>query len=160
MLIIELDDRQAGHQLSRLLQNTQNSHVIMRSLAQELETMTGDNFDSESFGGVAWVRKRFGTGKTLTDTGELRDSITSSASATSVQIGTNLVYARIHHFGGRIQATNKPFLVFATPNGYAKVRSVSLPSRPFLPISASGELQSGADDRLLDAALQALTNGV
>lgn len=160
MLILNLDDRQASQSLARLLHNAQNSQLIMRALATELETMTADNFDSESFGGAAWVRKKFGGGQTLTKTGELRDSITSSASSTTATIGTNVVYARIHHFGGRIQAKNKPYLAFATPSGFAKVKSVSLPSRPFLPISPDGELQSGGDDRLLEAALAALTQGV
>lgn len=159
MLIINLDDHHASEQLSRLLQNAQNSHSVMRGLAQELEAITADNFENESFGGQAWTPKRFGTGKILSDTGELRDSITSVASATSASIGTNLIYARIHHFGGTIRPKNGSHLVFATPNGFAKVKSVALPSRPFLPISPSGELQSGADDRLLDVALQALAQG-
>lgn len=160
MLMINLDDRQASRSLSRLLQNASNARTIMRGLATELETMTADNFDSESFGGQAWVRKVFGSGQALTKTGELRDSITSSASGHTATIGTNLVYARIHHFGGTIQPKNKPYLAFATPNGFARVRSVSLPSRPFLPVSPNGELQSGGDDRLLDVALAALTSGV
>lgn len=160
MLILNLDDRQASQSLARLLHNTQNSRTIMRALATELETMTADNFDSESFGGAAWVHKKFGSGQILTKTGELRDSITSSASSHTATIGTNLVYARIHHFGGRIQAKNKPYLAFPTPSGFAKVKSVSLPSRPFLPVSPDGTLQSGGDDRLLEAALAALTQGV
>lgn len=160
MLVINLDDRHASQTLSRLLQNASSSRIIMRGLAQELETITADNFDSESFGGSPWARKKWGGGKTLTNTGELRDSITSRASSHTAEIGTNLVYARIHHYGGTIQAKNKPHLVFATPNGFARVKSVDLPSRPFLPVSPSGELQDGADNRLLDVALAALTNGV
>ncbi|MPY07383.1 phage virion morphogenesis protein [Moraxella catarrhalis] len=160
MLIINLDDRQASQSLSRLLQNAQNSQPIMRGLAAELETMTSDNFDSESFGGAAWVRKKFGTGQTLADTGELRDSIITSSDHDTASIGTNVVYARIHHFGGTIQAKNKPYLAFATPNGFARVKAVDLPSRPFLPVSPAGELQNGGDDRLLEVALAALTDGV
>ena len=71
-----------------------------------------------------------------------------------------MIYARIHHFGGVIKAKNKPYLAFATPSGFARVKSVTLASRPFLPVSPSGDLQSGADRRLLDVALQALTDGV
>ena len=159
MLIINLDDSQAQKSLSQLLNNASNSRVIMRGLAQELETLTSENFESESFGGQAWVRS-MDRGKTLNDTGELKDSITSSASSHTAQVGTNMIYARIHHFGGTIQAKNKPYLAFATPSGFVRVKSVTLPSRPFLPVSPSGELQSGADRRLLDVALQALTQGV
>ena len=159
MLIINLDDSQAQKSLSQLLNNASNSRVIMRGLAQELETLTSENFESESFGGQAWVRS-MGRGKTLNDTGELKDSVTSSATSHTATIGTNVEYARIHHFGGTIQAKNKPYLAFATPNGFARVKSVTLASRPFLPVSPSGELQSRADRRLLDVALQALTQGV
>ncbi|MDO5650778.1 MAG: phage virion morphogenesis protein [Moraxella sp.] len=156
MLIINLDDSQAQSTLAQLLRNATNSRVIMQSLAAELETMTADNFENEAFGGTAWVRKAFGGGKTLTNTGELRDSITSSSTARTAKIGTNVEYARIHHFGGTIQAKNKPYLTFKTPNGFARVKSVTLPARPFLPISPTGELQTGADRRLIDVALRAL----
>lgn len=159
MLIINLDDRQASQSLSRLLQNAQNSRTIMCGLATELETMTQDNFDSESFGGQAWVRKAFGGSKTLTNTGELRDSITSSATSHTASVGTNMIYARIHHFGGTIRPKTKPFLMFSTPNGFARVKSVTLPARPFLPISPDGQLQSDGDRRLMEVALSALTTG-
>ncbi|OOS08053.1 phage virion morphogenesis (putative tail completion) protein [Moraxella cuniculi DSM 21768] len=157
MLIINLDDSQAQDTLAQLLKNATNSRVIMRSFATELETMTADNFDSESFGGQAWVRKAFGGGKTLTDTGELKDSITSSATSHTATVGTNVAYARIHHFGGTITPKKKPHLAFATPNGFAKVKSVTLPSRPFLPVSPAGQLQSDGDRRLIEVALSALT---
>lgn len=159
MLIINLDDSQAHSTLAQLLRNASNSRVIMRGLAQELETMTTDNFENEAFGGQAWVRKAFGNGKTLTKTGELKDSITSSATTHTASIGTNMIYARIHHFGGTIQAKNKPYLAFATPNGFARVKSVTLPARPFLPVSPDGQLQSNGDRRLMEVALSALTAG-
>ena len=41
-------------------------------------------------------------GGTLTDTGRLRASISRSVSGPEVAVGTNLVYAAIHHFGGTI----------------------------------------------------------
>lgn len=158
MLIINLDDSQAQKSLSQLLNNASNSRVIMRGLAQELETLTSDNFESESFGGQAWVRS-MGRGKTLNDTGELKDSITSSASSHAAQVGTNMIYARIHHFGGAIRPKQKSHLVFATPNGFARVKSVTLPARPFLPVSPDGQLQSDGDRRLMEVALSALTAG-
>lgn len=160
MLIINLDDSQAHSTLAQLLRNASNSRVIMRGLAQELETMTTDNFENEAFGGQAWVRKAFGNGKTLTKTGELKDSITSSATTHTASIGTNMIYARIHHFGGTIRPKNSSHLVFATPNGFARVKSVTLPARPFLPMLSDGQLQSDGDRRLMEAALSALTAGI
>lgn len=159
MLIINLDDSQAQSTLAQLLRNASNSRVIMQELAKELETMTADNFENEVFGGQAWVRKAFGNGKTLSDTGELKDSVTSSATSHTASVGTNMIYARIHHFGGIIRPKNHSHLVFATPNGFAKVKSVTLPARPFLPISPDGQLQSDGDRRLMEVALSALTSG-
>lgn len=159
MLIINLDDSQCQRTLAQLLRNASNSRVIMQGLATELETMTADNFENEAFGGQAWVRKAFGNGKTLTNTGELKDSVTSSATSHTASVGTNVAYARIHHFGGTIHAKNKPYLAFAIPNGFARVKSVTLPSRPFLPVSPDGKLQSDGDRRLMEVALSALTSG-
>ena len=159
MLIINLDDSQAQSTLAQLLRNTSNSRVIMQGLATELETMTTDNFENEAFGGQAWVRKAFGNGKTLTNTGELKDSVTSSATSHTASVGTNMIYARIHHFGGIIRPKQKSHLIFATPNDFAKVKSVTLPARPFLPISPDGQLQSDGDRRLIEVALSALTSG-
>lgn len=157
MLVINLDDSQAQNELARLLSNATNTRPLMRSLAQELKTLTDENFESQSFGGASWQAKAFGSGRILQDSGELQDSITPSSDATTASIGTNLIYARIHHMGGTIQAKNKPYLMFKTPNGFARVKSVTLPARPFLPISADGQLQSGADRRLIDIALESLT---
>lgn len=159
MLIINLDDSQAQKSLSQLLNNARNSRVIMQGLATELETMTAENFENEAFGGQAWVRKAFGNGKTLTNTGELQDSVTSSATSHTASVGTNMIYARIHHFGGTITPKQKSHLAFATPNGFAKVKSVTLPARPFLPVSPDGQLQSDGDRRLIEVALSALTSG-
>lgn len=105
------------------------------------------------------MRKAFGNGKTLTNTGELKDSVTSSATSHTASVGTNMIYARIHHFGGIIRPKQKSHLIFATPNGFAKVKSVTLPARPFLPISPDGQLQSDGDRRLIEVALSALTSG-
>ncbi len=159
MLIINLDDSQAQSTLAQLLRNASNSRVIMQGLATELETMTSDNFENEAFGGQVWVRKAFGNGKTLTNTGELKDSVTNSATSHTASVGTNMIYARIHHFGGTIRPKNRSHLVFITPNGFARVKSVTLLARPFLPVSPDGQLQSDGDRRLIEVALSALTSG-
>lgn len=39
-------------------------------------------------------------GKTLQDRGHLRDSYTYDAGQDSVEVGSNIIYAAIHHFGG------------------------------------------------------------
>ena len=81
----------------------------------------------------------------LHDTGRLASSITQQFDANSASVGTNVVYAAIHQFGGR----TKPHVIrpknakaLATPYGPRK--SVNhpgseIPARPFLTISPAGE---------------------
>ncbi len=71
-------------------------------------------------------------GLTLTDRGHLRQSITAASDASSAIVGTNLIYARIHQFGGRIKA--KPGRALNTPFGPRG--AVTMPARPFLGFSA------------------------
>lgn len=53
---------------------------------------------------------------TLIDTGRLRNSITSRAYGDRVEIGTKVVYAAIHQFGGKA----------------GRGRKVTIPARPYL----------------------------
>lgn len=63
--------------------------------------------------GQAWQkswRARNEGGQTLSLTRRLRNSITYQATPTSVAVGTNVLYAAIHQFGGVIRAKAGPFL--------------------------------------------------
>jgi len=81
----------------------------------------------------------------LQDSGRLASSITQSFDASHASVGTNVVYAAIHQFGGRTKAhviRAKNARALATPYGPRK--SVNhpgsvIPARPFLTISPSGE---------------------
>ena len=88
--------------------------------------------------------------------GRLRASITISKPTKEgddyiTRIGTNLIYARIHEYGGIIRAKNKPFLCFQVPTGsvifskrggmlkrprtmwqWVRVKEVTIPARPFI----------------------------
>ena len=48
-------------------------------------------------------------------------------------VGTKVIYARIHEFGGTIRAKRAPFLVFKLADGtFRRVKSVTIPARPYL----------------------------
>ena len=89
-----------------------------------LVTATLDRFDREQGpDGKPWqksVRAMATGGLTLTDTGGLRGSITHNVAGDgrSVDVGSNLVYAAIHQFGGKA----------------GRNKSVTLPARPYLGI--------------------------
>jgi len=75
----------------------------------------------------------------LTESGRLRDSINSQAGAKEVRVGTNVIYAAIHQFGGTIRPKSASHLRFRIGDALVTVASVTLPDRPFLGISGDDE---------------------
>nr|DAR81641.1 MAG TPA: virion morphogenesis protein [Bacteriophage sp.] len=144
MITIELNNAQRlQSQLNHLVQTLQQPRRMMSAIAQELDTLTQDNFTRGAFGTKKWkkseaAKKR--SGQTLLDTGTLRDSVTTETGANFARIGTNVEYAAVHHLGGNA----------------GKNHSVHLPARPFLPIDGNKNLQNGGETRLLDVAKRAL----
>ncbi|MGC4076279.1 MAG: phage virion morphogenesis protein [Rubrivivax sp.] len=122
--------------------------ALMRRVSGIMLDEVEENFAQQ--GRPRWVELRSvqvrrGAGyKILLDTGRLAASITTSFDAETARVGTNVVYARIHQFGGQtkphvIRAKNKKALY--TPFGPRK--SVNhpgskIPARPFLVITESG----------------------
>ena len=67
-------------------------------------------------------------------TGTLRRSIamTPHRSQGFVDVGTNVVYARVHEFGAVIRAKNAPFLKFQVGGKWVQKKQVLAPARPFM----------------------------
>ena len=169
MIKFELDDSDAKRGLAQLLRNATNTRPMMNGIVVELEAMTSENFESESWGGEKWADLKYpreGGYKKLYKSGELADSITGKSTGTTAQIGTNMVYAAIQHMGGTTKAhkifpKNKQALAF----GGRFAKHVNHPgseidARPYLPINGDGELQSDGEERLLDVVLASLKKGV
>lgn len=98
--------------------------------------------------GVAWPKSLRATlaggGPTLYDTGRLRESITHAPSAREVEIGSNLIYAAIHQFGGDIVPKSAGALFFTLANGATVMAGkVTIPARPYLGISTEDETVIG-----------------
>ena len=166
-LRVDLSDANRG--LAQLLHNATNTQPMMRGLATELETMTDENFESESWGGQQWADLKYpvaGQSKKLYRSGELKDSITSKATNTTATIGTNMIYAAIQHMGGKTSAhkiapKNKKVLAFGGSFAkYVNHPGSNIDARPYLPISGDGKLQDGGEERLLEIVLTALKKGV
>lgn len=146
MLEISLDTSQLEHGLSQLLKNATNTRPMMRAISTEMVSLTEDNFESESWGGEKWKQSKRAAngGKTLQLTGQLAASISTKVGNDFAQIGSNKKYAAIHHLGGQA----------------GRGRKVTIPARPYLPINGSGQLQNGADKRIIDIALESLKAGL
>lgn len=137
--------RQIEARLAKLVHAFEDLEPVLFAMGVYLEGATTDRFDRETGpDDKKWepsLRARQGSGKTLTDTTQLKSSITSRASSRSVEVGTNKIYAGIHQFGGTIRAKNAEFLAFGLPGGLGlrRVKEVEIPARPFLGLSTEDE---------------------
>lgn len=111
MIQIRVD---VGDSLNRLLtvQNgLQHSKRLYTALGETLRTIHKKRFEQEqrSPDGQAWQalspkyarRKKKGRGKILIREGYLKNTLRFNANEQQVEFGSDRVYARIHHFGGR-----------------------------------------------------------
>ena len=62
----------------------------------------------------------------------LRRSITEFATGNSIEVGSNLIYARIHELGWIITPKNKPYLTFKIKGKRVRTKKVVIPKRPYL----------------------------
>ena len=124
---VNVDDRELRRVLRNLRLSVRDLTPVMREIGGMLVASTLDRFERGTApDGSDWqksARAEAEHGQTLIDTGRLRDSITHRASNDAVEVGTNVIYAAIHQFGGRIEAKKK------------NRKAVTMPARPFLGLS-------------------------
>lgn len=138
---ITVDDAVAAAKIAAMVKAAKDLQPLHQRIGASLKSQVELGFKaSQSPYGQAWKRPLLRNGQPLRDTGRLRASITSQPDADGVTVGTNLIYARIHQYGGTIKAKNAPFLVF--PNGqggFFRKKSVTIPARPYLPLDPGGQ---------------------
>ena len=163
---VTIDDRQLQETLRRLEHAGGDLTPAMRKIAGALEKITEDNLEAE--GRPKWKplaestkHTRLGGGKAykkngelsataqrrkdagfriLQHSGQLASSVTTDYDSTQAVVGSNKVYAAIQHFGGQAGRGLK----------------VEIPARPYLPMTADGNLQPEAREEVLDTVLRHL----
>lgn len=83
---------------------------ILKDIQVEMSDEFDRNFERQGFFSEAWKRRKSPTrpgGSILIDSGELRRSIRSRVTDTSIVFYTDLPYAAIHNEGGEIKVTKK-----------------------------------------------------
>ena len=97
------------------------------------------------------IRAQMQGGRTLFDSGRLEGSITHEASDRGLAVGTNVLYAAIHQFGGTIRAKDGGMLHFTIGGADIFTREVNMPARPFLGLDAEDEaaIEDIASDYIL-----------
>jgi len=172
--LLQTNDEYA-EKLNRLYRFLKAPRSLMGLVAGLLADAVEENFESE--GRPKWLglskrtlrsrREAAGTGKILQRSGRLASSIVQSHDDESARVGTNVVYAAIHQFGGTIQRhpmsgmvrlrkdkngmllrqADHPHLAVFAKNGHKRVKvvkwtrsqgwTIKIPARPFLALSES-----------------------
>jgi len=128
MITIKVDDSQVQKKLEKLVERVIDRRRIMRRIAQLMKEAVEENFEKE--GRPKWQplslatikarqKKGYWPGKILQQKGRLASSISSYSDNDKAVVGTNVVYAAIHQFGGK------------TGRG----RKINIPARPYLQLT-------------------------
>lgn len=106
--------------LAEALEKASQTRGLMENIAGILETSAVQRFEEQRGpNGEPWEKSQAARdrgGLTLVDNAILMGSITSRASDAEAEVGSNVVYARIHQLGGRA----------------GRGHSMELPARPYL----------------------------
>lgn len=108
MIEVEIQAADALAGLRNVAENTRSPRPLMRAIAGTLESETEKNFAAQ--GRPAWLglaprtlKKRGAGAKILQDKGRLAASVAGRYGRDFASVGSNVVYAAIHQFGGTIQ---------------------------------------------------------
>ena len=117
--------------------------AMFDEIGSELVTSTQLRFhDQHDVEGNPWKqswRAKMQGGQTLRDTGRLMNSMTHNVLPNGVEVGTNVDYAHVLHFGADIMPKVAQYLTFNVGGQWRKVKQVNIPARPFLGINADDE---------------------
>lgn len=94
-----------------------NRYLLMRKLSETMRAAVNANF--RQGGRPKWLGLKYRNGKPLVDSGRLRDSVVAYSDNDTALVGTNMVYAAIHNFGGMA----------------GRGRKVNIPQREFLTLT-------------------------
>ncbi|HFC8457348.1 TPA: phage virion morphogenesis protein [Neisseria subflava] len=118
MIEVRIDNiSEIQNQLKRLEDGVENRYLLMRRLSETMHTAVKLNFCYA--GRPKWLGLKYRAGKPLTDTGRLKDSFSTMYDNDTALVGTNIIYAAIHNFGGQA----------------GRNRKVRIPQREFLTLT-------------------------
>lgn len=159
MIEIKINTGSLESRLNEAAAKISNTRPLMGEMARIMRNAVMDNFEAQ--GRPSWKpRQSGGNHALLQQSGRLRNSITPSHSANEAVVGTNVVYAAIHHFGGQtsphiIRPKNGKALKFG--GRFAKQVNhpgSKIPARPFMSLQPEDEqMLADAVADYLDAAI-------
>ena len=160
---LNVDDKQLRFAATKLLQSGGNLRPAFKSIGEAMLRSTDERFRNQvDPQGQPWkplaasTLKRKRGPKILTESHQLRNSMTYKADDEKLQVGTNAVHAAIHQLGGTIrQRSRRQVLAFNKKGRFLGHKAASkrktsvnvriatigprlvrIPARPFLGVSA------------------------
>ncbi|KPU84961.1 hypothetical protein JI58_00505 [Marinosulfonomonas sp. PRT-SC04] len=134
--VIEKGLDQAAAAIARL--TDPDKHELMDVVGRMIQLQTRQRLASDKTApdGTPW-QDNYSKSSTLYASGTLHDSIDYHSTSDEVVIGSPLIYAAIHHFGGVIKPKNGKALAFSSGGKSYVVKSVTIPARPYLGLSVN-----------------------
>ena len=162
-VLIEVDDAVVIDALGRLAAAGADPRGFLTNVGEILVASTKERFRTEKDPeGQPWapLNPLYAAGKPagkkiLEASGQLsHESIVYQIADTQLEVGTNRPHARVHQFGAIIVPKSAAALVFEMGGETFRVKSVTVPARRFLGISAEDRerIVEAADDFFADLA--------
>lgn len=128
--------------------------AVLTVMGDALRFWAMEAFTDEEKRPAPWADKMDGTPSTLQSANPtLRRSLRVEASANEVVVGSDRPYALIHQLGGEIRPKTGTLLRFQSGGVWFSVKKVTMPARPYLPITSAGGLMAGAAEEIAAVAL-------
>lgn len=129
-----------------------NATPLMRAIGTGIVGLAKESFNDASKRQTPWPAKVDGSPATLKsrEASLWRSLKVQEVSATSVKFGSDRPYAAIHQFGGTITPKTGKFLVFNIGGRKVFAKKVTMPARPYLPVTKDGQLTPLASARVKD----------
>lgn len=123
------------------LDRIEDGEELLDEIGAYLETIVRLRFEREvGPDGEPWAPTRRGFSILKGSPPRLMSSITRHTSSDRTEVGTNVLYAAIHQFGGTVRPKRARALVFTAPDGTRVFAlKVVIPARPFLGIDEADE---------------------
>lgn len=145
--VIEDGLAQAADRLTRLTVLDKRELLDTIGRLTQLQTRQRIRDEKAAPDGTPWKPNARGSGE-LYAQGNLYESIDYRVNGNDIEVGSSLVYAAIHHFGGIIKPKNAKALAFRVGGKSVFAKSVTIPARPYLGLSSDNrdELESVISD--------------
>lgn len=134
---------QVSPAILKLLDAATNMTEAQNAIGQTVVSNTIERFERQQApDGANWlpsIRVQQSGGKTLQDTGTLKDSINYQIEGDSVFVGTPFAWAATHQEGKTIRAKSPSGLKFTVGGNFVTKQSVTIPKREIFGISDDDE---------------------